>query len=158
METGRRARLYVEDDLGRGRAVALDADRAHYLGHVLRAASGAPVLLFNGRDGEWAGRIERLAKRTATVTVEERLRAQDDGADLWLAFAPLKRFSIDLLAEKATELGVSALWPILTERTQVARVNLARLAANVVEAAQQSGRLTVPRVPDCSLLKTALPG
>ena len=141
-----RTRLYVTADLAAGASVALDASQAHYLKHVLRLERGAPVSLFNGRDGEWRAVIDGFAKQSGTVRLERRTREQVAEPDLWLVFAPVKRARIDFLVEKATELGVSALQPVLTERTQVERVNLERLRANVREAAEQTERLTLPEV------------
>jgi 16S rRNA (uracil1498-N3)-methyltransferase len=145
-EAGVVTRLHVSQPLGAGLAVALDGPRAHYLRDVLRAATGEAVALFNGRDGEWSARIERLGKRGAELRVLACRRPQEPDADLWLVFAPIKRQRIDLLAEKASELGVAALWPVFTERTVVSRVNLERLAANAAEAAEQTERLSVPRI------------
>src|SRR5262250_2261851 len=141
-----RTRLYVGADLAAGGSVPLAAPQAHYLKTVLRLERGAPVALFNGRDGEWRAVIEGFGKESGTVKVEHRTRKQMPEPDLWLAFAPVKRARIDFLVEKATELGVSVLQPVLTERTQVERVNLERLGANVREAAEQTGRLTLPEV------------
>ncbi len=151
-----RARLYVEADLAAGAGVALDAAQAHYLRHVLRLERGAPVALFNGRDGEWRAVIEGFGKEACAVKIERRTREQRPEGDLWLAFAPVKRARIDFLVEKATELGVSALQPVLTERTQVERVNLERLRANVREAAEQTERLTLPDVRDPLPLQRAI--
>lgn len=151
-----RTRLYVADDLAAGGSVALDAAQVHYLRHVLRLEAGAPVSLFNGRDGEWRAAIESFRKETCVVKVERRTREQVPEPDLWLAFAPVKRARIDFLVEKATELGVSALQPVLTERTQVERVNLERLRANVREAAEQTERLTLPEVREPLPLQRAI--
>lgn len=152
-------RLYVAADLAPGAAVALDAERAHYLGNVLRLKSGAPIALFNGRDGEFAARIDALGKGKAAATAGERLRPQPDpprpAADLWLLFAPIKRGHIDFLAEKATELGVTLLQPVLTRHTAVDRVNINRLRANAVEAVQQCGGLSVPEVREAVTLQRA---
>ncbi len=141
-------RLYVAGDLASGNSVALNAERAHYLGNVLRLKPGYHIALFNGRDGEFAARIDGLGKGKAIVTVGERLRPQPapprPAADLWLLFAPIKRTHIDFLAEKATELGVTLLWPVITRHTVVDRVNVERLGANAIEAAQQCGALSVP--------------
>jgi 16S rRNA (uracil1498-N3)-methyltransferase len=141
-----RIRLYVEADLAAGVEVELTPDQAHYLGGVMRLAAGAALLLFNGRDGEWQARLQALSKRRASALVEQATRAQAPEPDLWLVFAPIKRAPIDYLAQKATELGVAALWPIFTRHTAVARVNEGRLRANVIEAAEQTGRLSVPAV------------
>jgi 16S rRNA (uracil1498-N3)-methyltransferase len=139
-------RLFVEADLSARAEVALDAPRAHYLRNVLRRQVGDPVALFNGRDGEWRARIDTLRRGEARLQVEEQTRPQHDEADLWLIFAPVKRVRIDAIAEKATELGVAALWPVFTRHTAVTRVNRERLRANAVEAAEQTERLSVPAV------------
>lgn len=139
------ARLFVTADLVAGLAVALTAPQAHYLTHVLRLSTGATLALFNGRDGEWQARLEATGKRVAAIPIEQR-RQQELAPDLWLLFAPVKRAPIDFLAAKATELGVAALYPVTTRRTVVERVNLDRLTANVIEAAEQSERLSVPEV------------
>ncbi|MEX0808313.1 MAG: 16S rRNA (uracil(1498)-N(3))-methyltransferase [Dongiaceae bacterium] len=155
-EPGIVARLYVEAALADGMAIALDADRAHYLKNVLRLGPGAAIGLFNGRDGEWRARIDRLDRREARLIAETSLRAQTATPDLWLAFAPLKRQRIDWLVEKATELGVARLRPVVTRRTVVARVNLQRLRAHAIEAAEQTERLDVPIVDEPVTLEKLL--
>jgi 16S rRNA (uracil1498-N3)-methyltransferase len=139
-------RLFIEAALGAGAAVALSPEQAHQLRSVLRLGPGDAVALFNGRDGEWLARIATLARGTCTVTLEQQSRVQEDEGDLWLAFAPIKRARLDLLVEKATELGTSLLWPVITAHTHVERVNLDRLAATAREAAEQSERLTLPEL------------
>lgn len=139
-------RLWVGADLREFSEVRLGPDRSHFLRDVLRAAPGDAVSLFNGRDGEWLARIETIAKSATLLTVLSRSRLQSPGADLWLLFAPIKGGRIDSVAEKATELGVSVLQPILTRRTEARRVNLDRLRANAIEAAEQCERLDVPEV------------
>lgn len=141
-------RLFVAGDLAAGAGVTLDRDQTHYLANVMRAVAGDEVALFNGRDGEWAARIEALGKRAAELIVVRGLRGQPVEPDLWLAFAPIKRGRIDWIAAKATELGVSRLLPVVTARTQMARVNVGRLAANAIEAAEQCERMTVPPVDE----------
>ena len=148
------ARLFVDADLAPGTRLELAPGQAHYLDHVLRLRAGAAVALFNGRDGEWLGRIDSLKKGRCRVTPESRTRRQASEPDLWLVFAPIKRGRIDFLAEKATELGVRRLWPVFTRRTSVRRVNTRRLRANATEAAEQSGRLSVPEVADPVSLDT----
>jgi 16S rRNA (uracil1498-N3)-methyltransferase len=139
-------RLFVEADLAPGIEAPLSEAQAHYLRHVMRRDSGAPLLLFNGRDGEWRARLAFRGKKQAAATLEERMREQAAEPDLWLCFAPVKRARIDYIAEKATELGVAALQPVLTQHTAVERVNVARLRANAIEAAEQTERLSVPDV------------
>lgn len=139
-------RLFVEFSLSEGAEIAATAAQAHYLGNVMRCTPGEPVRLFNGRDGEWRAEIGAIRRDRATLLVGPRLRPPAAEPDLWLLFAPVKRDATDMMAQKATELGVSALMPVLTERTQSARVNLDRLRAIAMEAAEQCERLTVPVV------------
>ena len=115
---------------------------------MLRLDAGAAVAAFNAADGEWLCRVAEIGKGGARLTVERQLRAAEPEAepDLWLLFAPIKRARLDWLVEKATELGVSALLPVWTARTQVERVNLERLRAHAIEAAEQSERLSVPEL------------
>lgn len=151
-------RIYVEMPLAAGATVALDAARTHYLRQVLRREAGAPVLLFNGRDGEWQAAIAELAKAGARLTLERQTLPQRFGPDLWLVFAPIKRERIDLLVEKATELGCRRLLPIFTQHTAVTRVNRERLAAHAQEAAEQTERLDVPEVSEARRLGEVLDG
>jgi 16S rRNA (uracil1498-N3)-methyltransferase len=139
-------RLFVEADLASGIEAPLSEAQAHYLRHVMRRADGAPLLLFNGRDGEWRATLVLRGKKAAVAAVGERTREQAAEPDLWLCFAPIKRARIDAIAEKATELGVALLQPVLTQHTAVERVNVERLRANAIEAAEQTERLTVPEV------------
>jgi 16S rRNA (uracil1498-N3)-methyltransferase len=138
-------RLYVAESLAQSR-VTLAAAHAHFLRNVLRLESGARIALFNARDGEYAARIETLTKAACVAAPEDRIRAPVPEPDLWLVFAPIKRARLDFLVEKATELGVSALLPVITGRTNVERVNLERWRANAIEAAEQSERLSVPDI------------
>src|SRR5215212_1357973 len=139
-------RLFTQLDLSAGAEAALDEAQAHYLRHVMRRGEGASLRLFNGRDGEWKAVLSLRGKKGAVAAVAERAREQVAEPDVWLCFAPVKRARIDYIAEKATELGVAVLQPILTRHTAVERVNVERLRANAVEAAEQTERLTVPEV------------
>src|SRR5437868_650232 len=139
-------RLFVEADLSAGIEAGLSEAQAHYLRHVMRREEGAALLLFNGRDGEWQARLSLRGKKAAVAEVGERAREQAAEPDVWLCFAPVKRARIDYIAEKATELGVAVLQPVITRHTNVERVNVERLRANAVEAAEQTERLTVPEV------------
>src|SRR5260370_30611483 len=139
-------RLFVEADLARGVEAPLSEAQAHYLRHVLRRGDGAPLMLFNGRDGEWRATLALRGKKGAAATVGELTREQAAEPDLWLCFAPVKRARIDYIAEKASELGVAVLQPILTQHTIVERVNVERLRANAIEAAEQTERLSVTQV------------
>jgi 16S rRNA (uracil1498-N3)-methyltransferase len=141
-----RARLFTQDDLSEGEMVELTANQAHYLRNVMRFKSGETVALFNGRDGEWRGRVAALGKGRGQVAVEIQTRRQRDEPDLWLLFAPLKRGPMDVLVQKAVELGASRLQPVLTERVNSTRINTDRLTANAVEAAEQCERLTIPDI------------
>lgn len=139
-------RLFVPDDLSEGQDIELSQAQAHYLANVLRMAVGAAVLVFNGRDGEWRAKLAGIRKRSATLRVEDRTRLQVSGPDIDYLFAPLKRSRLDYMVQKATEMGVARLRPVLTERTIAERVKAERMAANVIEAAEQCGVLRVPQV------------
>src|SRR4029077_13445590 len=138
------SRLFVESDLAAGSEAPLNEAQIHYLRHVMRRPDGAPLLVFNGRDGEWRAALESHGKKAAVARLGERTREQVAEPDVWLCFAPVKRARIDYIAEKATELGASALQPVVTHHTNVERVNVERLRANAIEAAEQTERLTVP--------------
>ena len=155
-EAGGKTRLYVTADLGAGMAVTLDEGQSHYLLHVLRARGGNRVLLFNGRDGEWLAEIAQAGKRGVIATCLKQTEPQSDVPDIWLAFAPIKKTPSDYLVQKATEFGASVLLPVFTRRTIVSRVNEERMAANAVEAAEQSGRLSVPEIREGAALDKLL--
>jgi 16S rRNA (uracil1498-N3)-methyltransferase len=142
----REPRLYVGGRLALGGMIELEAGQAHYLRAVLRLRRGAAVAGFNAVDGEWLCRISEVGGRRVWLTVERRLRVPEYEPDLWLLFAPIKRARLDWLVEKATELGASALLPVWTARTQSERLNLGRLRTHAVEAAEQSGRFSVPEL------------
>jgi 16S rRNA (uracil1498-N3)-methyltransferase len=139
-------RLHVADPLGAGALIACDRDQTNYLVNVMRLADGAHLHVFNGRDGEWLARIERIAKKAVGLRIDSLVRPQTQAADLWLVFAPLKQARLDYMVQKAVEMGASRLVPAITRYTQVARVNGERISANAIEAAEQCGILTLP---DC---------
>jgi 16S rRNA (uracil1498-N3)-methyltransferase len=139
-------RLFVTSKLGAGATVMLSRDQAHYLGNVLRLKQGDNLLLFNGRDGEWWAELGAIGKKGAEVRLDHQTRPQEDGPDLHYLFAPLKRARLDYMMQKATELGVSALRPVITRHTMPQRIKSGRLLANAIEAAEQCGILRVPEV------------
>ena len=142
----RTPRLYVAAPLSPGAKLALDGSQANYLCNVLRLQAGAPVLVFNGHEGEWRAALADGGRRSVALVVEERTRAQTAALDLHYLFAPLKHARLDYLVQKAVELGASRLQPVLTRHAQVARVNLERMRANAIEAAEQCGILTLPEI------------
>jgi len=144
----RTPRLYLDAALAEGVSVALEREAANYLLNVLRLKAGNEVLLFNGREGEWRARLELAGKKAAKLAVVERLRAQTAPNDLHYLFAPLKHARLDYMVQKAVEMGASRLCPVLTRHTQAERINLARMRANAVEAAEQCGILTLPEVAE----------
>ncbi len=141
----RSPRLYVDRPLATGAALALEARQAHYLTHVLRLGTGQRVLVFNGRDGEWSAALEG-SRRAVMLRVGAQTRPQTAAADLHYLFAPLKAARLDYMVQKAVEMGVSRLQPVITRHVQVARVNLERMRANAIEAAEQCGILALPEV------------
>jgi 16S rRNA (uracil1498-N3)-methyltransferase len=141
----RTPRIYVDEPLTAGRHLTLGRGPANHLVNVLRCKAGDAVLLFNGRDGEWRAILAGAGKQV-TAVIGERLREQPRPRDLHFLFAPLKHARLDYLVQKAVEMGVSRLAPVITRHTQVARVNLERMRANVIEAAQQCGVLALPEV------------
>jgi 16S rRNA (uracil1498-N3)-methyltransferase len=142
----RTSRLFVDAPLEARGTVVLDAAQGNYLGNVLRLEAGDPVLLFNGRDGEWRGSLTRAGKRALSVIVGDRTRAQTSALDLHYLFAPLKHARLDYMVQKAVEMGAARLQPVITRHTQTARVNLERMRANAIEAAEQCGILTLPDI------------
>lgn len=143
----RAPRLFVDAPLAQDARVALDRDQSNYLGNVLRLAAGAEVLAFNGRDGEWQAAIEGR-KRPDGLVILQQTRPQDRLADLTYVFAPLKHARLDYMVQKAVEMGAAALQPVLTRFTQASRVNTERMRANVVEAAEQCGILSIATVAE----------
>lgn len=151
-------RLFVRTPLGAGASVELDAGQANYLGNVMRLGDGEHVLLFDGASGEWIARITEAGRKRMSLAVEDRTREQEKMPDCWLAFAPIKRAQTDWLVEKATELGIARLLPIVTQRTIVERVKLERLEAIAIEAAEQCNRTSVPLIDEPLPLTTFLKG
>ncbi len=143
----RQPRLFVDAGLAPGETVALDRNQSNYLGNVLRLSAGDTIRAFNGRDGEWQASIAGR-KRPDTLNIGEQTRPQDRLPDLTYVFAPLKHARLDYMVQKAVEMGASSLQPVLTRFTQVSRVNSERMRANVIEAAEQCGILSIAAVSE----------
>jgi 16S rRNA (uracil1498-N3)-methyltransferase len=141
-------RLYVDHPLQAGGEIPCTPEQASYLRSVLRLSAGDEILVFNGRDGEWRARLVEVGKRGANLAVATQVRPQAGGPDLHYLFAPLKRARLDYMVQKATEMGVARLVPVLTRHTVAERVNLERMRANAIEAAEQCGILRVPEVAE----------
>ena len=141
-------RLFVDRPLADGATLTLDGAQANYLANVMRLKAGDPVRLFDDVAGEWVAEIADAAKRSITLRLTSKLRGREDVPDLWLLFAPIKKGPIDWLVEKATELGAARLLPIITQRTIVDRLNLDRLRANMIEAAEQCDRTALPQLAE----------
>jgi len=139
-------RLFVRQPLSDGATIALDPNQANYLGNVLRLGLGAELLVFDGLSGEWLARVADAGKKRMTLSVDRQTRESESIPDAWLAFAPVKRAQTDWLVEKATELGVARLIPVMTQRTVAERVRLDRLESIAIEAAEQCGRTRVPQI------------
>ncbi|MDP2803854.1 MAG: 16S rRNA (uracil(1498)-N(3))-methyltransferase [Phreatobacter sp.] len=149
-------RLFVAGPLAADTVLPCDHDQANYLLNVMRLDDGGRIAVFDGVHGEWAARLQRNGKKGLSLIVLERLRPQPAGSDLLLLFAPLKHARLDYMVQKAVEMGVSRLVPVITRHTQAARVNLDRMKANAVEAAEQCGILTVAGCDDTQPLAAAL--
>src|SRR5438093_12504672 len=143
----RAPRLSADAPLREGENIALERNQSNYLGNVLRLSAGESILVFNGRDGEWQAQIEGR-KRPDGLTIVARTRPQDRLPDIAFVFAPLKHARLDYMVQKAVEMGASRLQPVLTRFTQVARVNGERMRANVIEAAEQCGILSLATVSE----------
>ncbi|GAA4754670.1 16S rRNA (uracil(1498)-N(3))-methyltransferase [Sphingomonas daechungensis] len=141
-------RLFVRTPLAEGTGVELDAGQANYLGNVMRLGEGAELLVFDGESGEWLARVSEAGRKRMTLTVERKTRDAEVMPDVCLAFAPVKRTQTDWLVEKATELGVAALQPVMTHRTIAERVKLERLQSIAIEAAEQCGRTVLPAIAE----------
>jgi len=151
-------RLFLRAPLGRGARVDLDHGQVNYLVNVLRLADGARLLVFNGRDGEWQASLATEGRRRHVLLVDDLVRPQPAPLDLHYLFAPLKQARLDYMVEKAVEMGAGRLRPVLTQHTQVHKLNLERMEANAVEAAEQCGILSIPRIDEPSRLDTMIDG
>jgi 16S rRNA (uracil1498-N3)-methyltransferase len=149
-------RLFVAADLAPGAVFSLEREQANYLLNVLRMAEGDGFLAFNGRDGEWRVKIAGGSRKAPTIECVQQERAQTAPGDLWYVFAPLKSARLDYIVQKAVEMGASRLVPATTRFTQVSRINLDRMRANAIEAAEQCGVLNVPEVGDETTLAKLL--
>jgi len=145
-------RLFVDLPLAQGAELTLDRDQSNYLGAVLRMPLGGEVILFNGRDGAWLGRVVNPSKKALGLELVEQTAAQTAPSDFWYGFAPLKSARLDYVVQKATEMGAGTIQPVITRFTQVHRINADKLRANVIEAAEQCEVLTVPELaPETTL-------
>jgi 16S rRNA (uracil1498-N3)-methyltransferase len=142
----RTPRLYVEAPLASSAKIALEPGQTHYLLNVLRLRPDNAVLAFNGRDGEWRCALANSGKRAVNLIAENQTRPQTGATNLHYLFAPLKHARLDYMVQKAVELGVSRLQPVITQHTQIARVNVDRMRANAIEAAEQCGILRLPEI------------
>jgi 16S rRNA (uracil1498-N3)-methyltransferase len=141
-------RLFVDLPLGPDVAPMIDGPAAHYLRNVMRMKAGDPILLFDNISGEWLAVVADAAKRALTLRVERQTKAIEQVPDLWLCFAPVKKARLDWIIEKATEVGVGRLQPVITERTIVERVKRERLEAQIIEACEQCGRTALPTLAE----------
>lgn len=155
-------RLYLDTRTGSNfepaLTIELDKSQQNYLCNVLRLSEGAPILVFNGRDGEWRAALVAVTRKVMALRLDERVRDQTAPGDLHYLFAPLKHARLDYIVQKAVEMGASAIRPIVTRRTQNARVNIERMRANAIEAAEQCGIITLPTIAEATPLATLLAG
>lgn len=151
-----RARLHVEQALQTGSPVQLDAGPTHYLRNVLRCKDKERVSLFNNRSGEFTAEITKIGKKATDLVLVEQTREPEPALDLWLLFAPIKRDRMDYMVQKASEMGAGRLFPVMTRFTQGGKINLQRLQANAIEAAEQCGRLHVAEIEPLQDMMTCL--
>ncbi len=149
-------RLYVTSDLGRDIIIPAERSQANYLLNVLRMKNGSRILLFNGRQGEWLGEIANAGRKACDLKILSRTRCQPEPCDLVYLFAPLKKGRLDYMVQKAVEMGAGILQPVITRHTQISRLNLERLRANILEAAEQCGILSIPRLVEPAKLEDLL--
>lgn len=139
-------RLFVEDDLRQGTEIALGREQSNYLGAVLRMQPGAALVVFNGRDGAWLASVSSASRKAVSLAPDEQIAPQPPPSDLWFGFAPLKAGRLDYMIQKATEMGVGAIQPVITRFTQVTRLKPEKLRAHAIEAAEQCEVLNVPTI------------
>jgi 16S rRNA (uracil1498-N3)-methyltransferase len=152
----RSPRLFVDAPLAAGATLPLEAPQTHYLVDVLRMTKGDSVLVFNGRDGEWRAALAAVSKKRFALKIEDQTRTQTQPADLHYLFAPIKRARLDYMVQKAVEMGASKLVPVVTRHTNAERVNVARMQANAIEAAEQCGILNLPEIVEPLALDKAV--
>ena len=141
-----KTRLYIDEELKAGAVHLIDDNQGHYLVNVMRIKMGEHLALFNGVAGEWIGEVTKVGKGKVKITIREKIAEQIFEPDLWYLFSPLKKARTDYMIQKATELGVSRICPVITMRTNLDRIKHDKLVANAVEAAEQCGRMTVPKI------------
>src|SRR5215470_15367565 len=151
-------RVFLKADLAEGTMADVSAGQANYVKNVLRLNEGDAIIVFNGRDGEWRASIADAGKRGLTLRIGAKVRDQEDGPDIAYLFAPLKRARLDYMVQKATEMGVARLCPVLSRRTVAERVNVERMRANATEAAEQCGILRVPVIDEPAKLERVVAG
>ncbi|NNE56964.1 MAG: 16S rRNA (uracil(1498)-N(3))-methyltransferase [Hellea sp.] len=149
-------RLYVDADLATGMDIVLPKEQAHYLANVLRMDGGGELRVFNGRDGEWKAVVTNITRKKAELKISERLRAPQACPDIWLCFAPVRKHRNAFILEKATELGVAVLQPVVTARTQFAKLKLDKMQSQIIEAAEQTERLDLPQLNPSTTLEKLL--
>ncbi|USG62157.1 16S rRNA (uracil(1498)-N(3))-methyltransferase [Sneathiella marina] len=149
-------RLFVTSNLGQDLGVVLDKPQSHYIATVMRRAAGERIALFNGRDGEWLGVLQEVHKNHCLVHVTEQLRSQEEEPDIHLLFAPVKKIQTNMIVQKATELGVAEIHPVLTRRTNSERLKKDKLELQALEAAEQCERLNLPIIHDAVKLDDAI--
>ena len=149
-------RLFVDHTLGEAQSVPLNKDQAHYIFSVMRKSIGETILIFDGNNGEWEASIEEISKKSGVLFCIKQTKQQIMPPDLWLFFSPLKKVRTDFIVEKATELGVAKIIPVQTEHTNADRVNLSRLSAHAIEAAEQCGGTYIPKIEELQKINEVL--
>ena len=138
-------RIYINKEITKG-FVVLDKAQSHYIKNVMRVKVGDMFNIFNENDGEWRVKLKEIKKSKLIVNVEEYIGIKPEPADVWVLFAPVKKLRTDYISQKITELGAQLIWPIITERTQFKSIKSSKILSNAIEAAEQCGLTSIPKV------------
>lgn len=156
MSINRNIRLYISSKLTEATSCELSADKSHYLNNVMRCKEGEFIYCFNEKDGEFLSEITKSDKKRTVIMPKKQTKAVTKETDLWLLFAPLKKDNTDFVIEKATELGVSKIVPVITRFTNCEKVKVERFVSQAIEASEQCERLSVPQVENAKRLRDVL--
>lgn len=149
-------RIFIKDLLSEGKEIALDEKQSNYVANVLRMKEQDRLNVFDGQSGEYEAQIVKISKKNSLLKIETKVREFSPCPDIWLLFAPLKKDNTDMVIQKATELGVGKIIPVITKRTNAEKVRTERFAAQSIEASEQCRRTDVPQISEPKKLEDVL--